>query len=78
MKTAVSIPDRVFRAAERAAKRLGLSRSELYARAVQEYVEKLRRTDVTKRLDEIYPREESRVPEPLARAQAAAIGREDW
>ena len=78
MKTAVSIPDRVFRAAEKAAKRLGLSRSELYARAVQEYVEKLRRTDVTERLDAIYGHEESRVSEPLARAQASAIGREDW
>jgi len=32
MKTAVSVPNDVFRAAERAAKRLGISRSELYAR----------------------------------------------
>jgi hypothetical protein len=38
MKTAISIPDDVFEQAERAAKRLGLSRSELFTRAVKEYL----------------------------------------
>ncbi|MEQ9238858.1 MAG: hypothetical protein RIG66_32775 [Coleofasciculus sp. E2-BRE-01] len=37
MKTAVSIPDPIFEAAEAMSKRLGLSRSELYARALQAY-----------------------------------------
>ena len=37
MKIAVSIPDPVFKAAERLAKRLGVSRSELYARAIDEF-----------------------------------------
>ena len=37
MKTAVSIPDTVFKSAERLAERLGVSRSELYARAVEAY-----------------------------------------
>ena len=34
MKTAISIADDIFRAAEQVAKRKGFSRSELYARAV--------------------------------------------
>jgi metal-responsive CopG/Arc/MetJ family transcriptional regulator len=38
MKTAVSIPDAVFRKAERLAKRLGKNRSELYAAALREYL----------------------------------------
>jgi metal-responsive CopG/Arc/MetJ family transcriptional regulator len=38
MKTAISIPDDVFAQAERVAKRLGLSRSELFTKAVQAYV----------------------------------------
>src|SRR5689334_20092234 len=37
MKTAISIPDRVFTQADRLAKRLGLTRSELYARAVERF-----------------------------------------
>ena len=38
MKTAISIPDDVFREAERAAKRLGMSRSELFSRAAVEFL----------------------------------------
>jgi len=38
MKTAVSIPDDVFEDAERLARRLKTSRSQLYARAVTEFV----------------------------------------
>jgi predicted transcriptional regulator len=38
MKTAVSIPDETFQAAERLAARLRKSRSQLYAEALAEYV----------------------------------------
>lgn len=38
MKTAVSIPDPVFDEAEALAKRLGISRSKLYARALGTFV----------------------------------------
>lgn len=39
MKTAVSIPDDIFAKGEKAAKRLKMSRSELYAKAVEAYVD---------------------------------------
>ena len=39
MKTAVSIPDDVFEKGEAVAKRLKMSRSELYARAVAAYAD---------------------------------------
>ena len=38
MKTAISIPDDIFEEAERLASRLQTSRSQLYARAVAEFV----------------------------------------
>lgn len=38
MKTAVSIPDEVFAEAERLAKRMKRSRSEIFSRALAEYV----------------------------------------
>jgi metal-responsive CopG/Arc/MetJ family transcriptional regulator len=38
MKTAISIPDDVFAEAERLARRLKKSRSELYSRAIREYI----------------------------------------
>ena len=38
MKTAVSVPDRVFELAERLARRLKISRSRLYSQALGEFV----------------------------------------
>ncbi len=38
MKTAISIPDKIFREAERLSRRLKKSRSQIYAEAVTEYV----------------------------------------
>ncbi len=38
MKTAISVPDAVFREAERHARRTGKSRSQLYTEAVTEYI----------------------------------------
>lgn len=40
MKTAISVPDEVFESGERLAKRLKVSRSQLYSEAVAEYVER--------------------------------------
>ena len=54
MKTAVSIPDRVFEAAEKLAARLGVSRSHLYAQALASLVEKHREDLITSKLNEIY------------------------
>ena len=47
MKTATSIPDDVFEGAERTASALGLSRNELYASGVREFIERYRFADVT-------------------------------
>lgn len=77
MKTAISIPDELFESADELAKQLGVSRSELYARAVAEYLAKHRDSDVTDRLNAVYASEDSRLAEPLRRSQAASV-REDW
>lgn len=78
MKTAVSLPDRLFDAAERVAKRLGISRSELYARAVRKFVEEHRGDRVTEILDRVYAEADSTLDPALARLQAASLPREDW
>ncbi len=53
MKTAISIPDDVFDDADRLAKRLNKSRSEIYSRAVREYVARHSPDDVTEALDRV-------------------------
>jgi metal-responsive CopG/Arc/MetJ family transcriptional regulator len=51
MKTAISIPDDVFAQADALARRLNTSRSELYSRAVREYVARNSADQVTEMLD---------------------------
>jgi metal-responsive CopG/Arc/MetJ family transcriptional regulator len=73
MKTAVSIPDALFEAADRAARRLGLSRSQLYARALERFLGEEPDDVVTARLDEVYAAEDSAVDPHLAAAQRKAV-----
>jgi metal-responsive CopG/Arc/MetJ family transcriptional regulator len=47
MKTAISVPDDTFQRVEQAAKRLGVSRSEFYARAAQSWLDALEDEDTT-------------------------------
>lgn len=78
MKTAISMPDAVFEAAEKLAKRLHLSRSELFTRAVSAYVQEGADDDVTARLDEVYARESSALDPVIEQVQFASLPREHW
>jgi metal-responsive CopG/Arc/MetJ family transcriptional regulator len=53
MKTAISLPDRVFRDAERHAKRTRKSRSQLYAEALSEYLARHAPDEVTERMNSV-------------------------
>jgi metal-responsive CopG/Arc/MetJ family transcriptional regulator len=78
MKTAISIPDDVFAFAEQFAKRQHISRSELYTRAVSEYVEEHKTLRVREKLDEIYSAEKPGHVDPtVSKLQSRAV-REDW
>ena len=78
MKTAVSIPDAVFRAGELLAKRLKLPRSRLYALALADFVERHADEDITRRIDAslaAHPME----PDPFVREAASRTGRRnEW
>jgi len=53
MKTAVSIPDKVFEKAERLARRSKRSRSELFSAALSEYVARHAPDEVTEAMDRV-------------------------
>jgi hypothetical protein len=80
MKTAISIPDPVFEEAERLAKSRGLSRSELYTKAITEYLDVNRFTGVRERLDAVYGNDpgQSDLDPTLARLQSASSPKDDW
>lgn len=53
VKTAVSIPDQLFADAEAVARRLGVSRSKLYAWALEQFLAQQETDPVTAKLDEL-------------------------
>lgn len=79
MKTAISIPDPLFMAADRAAKRLGISRSELYQKALARYLEAQDDSALTEQLNEVYTEVDPGQVDPvLARLQGAGLGSDEW
>ncbi len=78
MKTAISLPDPLFKAGDQLAKRLGVTRSELYARALAEFVAKQKASQYTERLNAVYDAEESRLDPAAIAGQARALPRESW
>ncbi len=78
MKTAISIPDPIFQAAEEAAARLSLSRSQLYSKAVAAFVELHAPTNVTQQLDKVYGENPSAVDPVLARLQSLSLAGDAW
>ena len=78
MKTAISIPDPLFKEAERLMKRLRIPRSQLYARALEAYLQRQRSKGIKEALDEVYRTESSELDPVLTRLQSEALGREDW
>ena len=78
MKIALSIPDELFESAETLGKRLGVSRSRLYATALADFLAKHRGRKVTDQLNAVYGTEESRVEPGVRRLQRRSLGRDAW
>ncbi|MCP4296788.1 MAG: hypothetical protein GY786_14390 [Proteobacteria bacterium] len=78
MKTAISIPDPVFNSAEIIAKKLNISRSELYTKAVSEYLSKHQKSHITEALNEVYSHENSSLDSAFYNSQLSSIGSESW
>jgi metal-responsive CopG/Arc/MetJ family transcriptional regulator len=80
MKTAISVPDATFDDVSRAASRMGISRSEFFARAARRYLDELETATLRARIDEVLG---SATPDD-SNAAAAAHGRailragDDW
>jgi len=78
MKTAISVPDDLFRRAEETARRLRVSRSELYAKAIAEFLQRQQGNAITERLNGVYARHPAKVESGLHRAQLKSLAKDDW
>ena len=54
MKTAISIPDKIFKEIEKFAKEHNYSRSEVFAVAAKEFIEKLKSRQLLELLNKVY------------------------
>lgn len=78
MKTTISLPDDLFSGAESLAKRLGVSRSALFAAALAEFLAKHAESEVTERLDRLYASEPSTLDPALDRVQRRSVAATRW
>jgi metal-responsive CopG/Arc/MetJ family transcriptional regulator len=78
LKTSISIPDHLFRLAEAAARKLKMSRSQLYATALAEFIERRKTGKVTERLNSIYSRESSELDPAFQSAQTKFLESDPW
>ena len=82
MKTAISLPDDLFARAERTANQLGIPRSQLFARAVYEYLTRHDPESITTRINESLEYENEGLNTALTNMQSETINRmnddESW
>jgi len=78
MKTAISIPDKIYRDAERLSRRLKKSRSQIYAEAVTEYVARHDPEAVTEAMNRVCESVDTRLDPAIAAAARHTLERVEW
>ncbi len=80
MKTAVSLPDELFEHAERLSKVLGVSRSELFRRALVTYIDRYDEQALIDAINAVCDADpEATRPDPvLERMQFSKLQKEEW
>jgi len=78
MKTDISIPNPVIRAAEDLAKKMGISLSELYLTALTTYIMEHQKENITDALNRVLEAEPSTVEPEMVKMLVLSIGGEEW
>lgn len=78
MKTAISVPGVLFERADKLARKMKKSRSRLYSDAISEYVSRHDPAEVTKALDGLYSKLDSRPHRSLSEAARRVLESTEW
>jgi metal-responsive CopG/Arc/MetJ family transcriptional regulator len=78
MKTAISLPDDVFKEAESYARRSRKSRSQLYAEALSEYLARHAPDEVTERMNSVCDRIGTEQENFISEAARRIMAKETW
>lgn len=73
MKTAISLPDQLFEEAEETARYLGLPRSRLVAKALEEFIQNHNRDRITAQLNKVYGEENPNIDDQIGKIGVSAI-----
>lgn len=78
MKTAISLPDDLFVIADDFAKSMGMSRSELYAVAVREYIANNAKADLVERINAVCDETNTSLPNDTASVARKKLLEAEW
>jgi hypothetical protein len=80
MKTAISLPDSLFQAAEDLAARMGISRSQLYQRAIEHFLKSQGHDVIRESLDLVYGDDKTvdRLDPAIEFLQTVSLEKDDW
>ena len=78
MKTAISVPDKTYKSAEKLAKKLGTSRSQLYAQAMEEYLLRHDTDAMTEGINAALDGIDTALDPALAAAQFQTFKKVEW
>jgi predicted transcriptional regulator len=78
MKTAISLPDDLFREAEALAERTGKSRSQIYREALAEYLGRREPSAITAALNEVVADVDGEPDEWLAQTARQVLEQSEW
>ena len=78
MKTAISIPDPLFQRAEKFARSRRVSRSQLFADALREYLERHDPDAITAQMNAVCSEVDTRLAPELSEAARRALERNEW
>lgn len=78
MKSAISIPDKLFKQGEAFAKKAKMTRSALYSKALEDYLQKQSDEAIIAKLNEVYSKVDSRLDPDLAEHTRRMLLRTEW
>jgi len=78
MKTAISVPDEVFHAAERHARRVRKSRSQLYSEALSEYLVRHAPDEITEAMNQVVDELDGEPDAFVAASARRVLARTEW
>ncbi len=78
MKTAISLPDNIFDAADDLAGRLKVSRSQLYVMALEKFIRENQETNVTQRINDYIEKHGQPIDPVFLHAAAKDMQKVEW